>query len=76
MKYGTNTRRAIYWEQHGHNPGEAIFIADPNRTVEDDGVLLSVVLDGLEGKSDLLVLDAKTVKEVYRQSKFRLCGEF
>ncbi|KAF3481068.1 carotenoid cleavage dioxygenase 1 [Arthroderma uncinatum] len=33
---------------------------------EDDGVLLSVVLDGLSGKSYLLVLDAKTMTEVGR----------
>ncbi|EQL34789.1 hypothetical protein RJZ90_000030 [Blastomyces dermatitidis] len=33
---------------------------------EDDGVLLSVVLDGLKGKSYLLVLDAKNLKEVGR----------
>ncbi|KAK2877097.1 hypothetical protein FQN49_001420 [Arthroderma sp. PD_2] len=33
---------------------------------EDDGVLLSVVLDGLSGKSYLLALDAKTMTEVGR----------
>ena len=33
---------------------------------EDDGVLLSVVLDGPAGKSYLLVLDAKTMTEMGR----------
>jgi len=33
---------------------------------EDDGVLLSVVLDGPAGKSYLLVLDAQTMTEVGR----------
>ncbi|OAX85540.1 hypothetical protein ACJ72_00078 [Emergomyces africanus] len=39
---------------------------DPEVLDEDDGVLLSVVLDGLKGKSYLLVLDAKSMKEVGR----------
>jgi torulene dioxygenase len=33
---------------------------------EDQGVLLSVVLDGIKGKSYLLVLDAQTMEEVGR----------
>lgn len=54
------------WEQHGQTPGEAVFVPDPKGQEEDDGVLLSVVLDGLKGKSYLLVLDAKTMLEVAR----------
>lgn len=33
---------------------------------EDDGVLLSVVLDEVEGKSSMVVVDAKEMKEVGR----------
>ncbi|RAK80606.1 carotenoid oxygenase family protein [Aspergillus fijiensis CBS 313.89] len=47
------------WVQHAHSPGEPIFVADPQGTNEDDGVLLSVVLDGHSGKSYLLCLDAR-----------------
>ena len=40
-------------------PGEPVFVAAP-RPTEDDGVLLSVVLDAASGHSFLLVLDAAT----------------
>ena len=41
-------------------------VPSPARRGEDDGVLLSVVLDGNEGRSFLLVLDAATLGEVAR----------
>jgi torulene dioxygenase len=66
-KIDTLTKECIYWANpKGHTPGEAIFIADPTGVEEDDGVLLSVVLDGFEGKSYLLCLDAKTMEEMGR----------
>jgi torulene dioxygenase len=68
VKYDMKTHTPIFWSVHGHNPGEPIFVADPEGTAEDDGVLISVVLDGYEEKSYLLVLDAKTLKEVGRAS--------
>ncbi|PGH03170.1 hypothetical protein GX51_04205 [Blastomyces parvus] len=46
--------------------GEVEKEAHANVFDEDDGVLLSVVLDGLKGKSYLLVLDAKNLQEVGR----------
>lgn len=54
------------WEQPGCYPGEPIFVAEPGASGEDDGVLLSVVLDGERGTSFLLVLDARTLDEVAR----------
>lgn len=68
VKYDVHTQTATYFSVHGHSPGEAIFIPNPVGTTEDDGVLLSVVLDGYADKSYLLVLDAKTMKEVGRAS--------
>jgi torulene dioxygenase len=68
VKYDTETHQSIFWSVDGQTPGEAIFIPDPERTEEDDGVLLSVVLDGFAGKSYLLCLDAKTMKERGRAS--------
>jgi torulene dioxygenase len=56
----------LLWEEHAHTPGEAIFVPDPARAEEDDGVLLTVVLNGRTGSSFLLVLDAKTMTEVAR----------
>ncbi|KAI9766897.1 MAG: hypothetical protein M1840_006194 [Geoglossum simile] len=65
-KYDTETRTALTWEFHGQNPGEPIFVPDPRGKEEDDGVLLSVVLDGHTGRSYLLVLNAKDMLEVGR----------
>ncbi|HUN09591.1 MAG TPA: carotenoid oxygenase family protein, partial [Aggregatilineales bacterium] len=47
-------------------PGEPVFAARPGGTADDDGVLLSVVLDTTAGNSFLLVLDARTLQEVAR----------
>lgn len=65
-KFDNVTQTSIFWEQEGHTPGEAIFVADPEGTEEDDGVLLTVVLDGYVERSYLLVLDAKNLSELGR----------
>jgi carotenoid cleavage dioxygenase-like enzyme len=54
-----------WWEEHCF-PGEPVFVPAPGRTREGEGVLLSVVLDALRGRSFLLVLDAQTLEEVAR----------
>jgi torulene dioxygenase len=66
VKLDLQTQEAVYWEKWSHTPGEPIFVADPEGREEDDGVLLSVVLDGDLGKSYLLCLDAKTMLELGR----------
>ncbi|KUI55432.1 Beta,beta-carotene 15,15'-monooxygenase [Cytospora mali] len=61
------THEALQWNNPvGHTPGEAIFVGRPGASEEDDGVLLSVVLDGSCSKSYLLCLDAMTMKEMGR----------
>jgi torulene dioxygenase len=65
-KFDNVTRTSIFWEEAGHTPGEPIFVADPEGQAEDDGVILTVVLDGYVERSYLLVLDARTLKEVGR----------
>jgi beta,beta-carotene 9',10'-dioxygenase len=54
------------WHTPGQFPGEPVFVGRPGRTAEDDGVLLSVVLDVEREASSLLVLDARTLDEVAR----------
>lgn len=67
VKTDTDTRRVLQWNNpHGHTPGEAIFVARPGATEEDDGMLLSVVLDGTTSKSYLVCLDARTMAETGR----------
>jgi len=68
-KTDTKTGEALYWDEKGCTPGEAIFVADPKADEEDAGVLLSVVLDGHrvgEESSFLLCLDASSMKELGR----------
>eukprot|EP00443_Scrippsiella_acuminata_P023076 CAMPEP_0115316792 /NCGR_PEP_ID=MMETSP0270-20121206/78316_1 /TAXON_ID=71861 /ORGANISM="Scrippsiella trochoidea, Strain CCMP3099" /LENGTH=414 /DNA_ID=CAMNT_0002736231 /DNA_START=1 /DNA_END=1245 /DNA_ORIENTATION=+ len=54
----------IFWQRDGHHPGEPIFVPRPGGTSEDDGVLLSPVLDGAAERSYLLVLDAQTMEQL------------
>ncbi|MGO9761904.1 MAG: carotenoid oxygenase family protein [Solirubrobacteraceae bacterium] len=58
------------WSEPGCYPGEPVFVARPRAAsspeAEDDGVLLSVVLDASAGTSSLLVLDAGDLSELAR----------
>jgi beta,beta-carotene 9',10'-dioxygenase len=59
-------RRSTVWSEEGCFPGEPVFVAAPDADHEDEGVLLSVVLDGRAGNSFLLVLDARSLDELAR----------
>lgn len=63
VKVDIETGRALTWRAADCYPGEAVFVGAPGRTVEDDGVVLSVVLDAAQGASFLLVLDAQSFAE-------------
>ena len=65
-KFDFETRTTMFWQENAQTAGEPIFVQNPEGLEEDDGVLLSVVLDGLRGKSYLLCLDARTMKEMGR----------
>jgi torulene dioxygenase len=66
-KVDFETKEVKFWDnEFGHTPGEAIFVPRPDGEEEDDGCLLSVVLDGKGKKSYLVVLDARTMREVGR----------
>lgn len=60
------TGQCLLWECDRHTPSEPIFVPDPEADGEDDGVVLTVVLDGPRGTSYLLCLDARTMKEIGR----------
>ncbi|KAK2762303.1 hypothetical protein FQN54_001313 [Arachnomyces sp. PD_36] len=70
IKYDMLTHEKKKWSHHGQSAGEPIFVPRNRKLTspgeEDDGVLLSVVLDGPAGKSYLLVLDARSMVEVGR----------
>jgi carotenoid cleavage dioxygenase-like enzyme len=54
------------WRESGCHPGEAVFAPAPDPATEDDGALLSVVLDVDAERSFLLVLDARSFEELAR----------
>jgi carotenoid cleavage dioxygenase-like enzyme len=54
------------WHDDGCYPGEPVFVGRPGASDEDDGVLLSVILDAGAERSALLVLDATTLDEISR----------
>lgn len=62
------TDRVLRWQQDGCYPSEPYFVARPGATDEDDGVVLSVVLDTTvePARSFLLALDARTFTETAR----------
>ena len=59
-------RTTQVWAEDGTFPGEPVFVAAPDAQDEDEGVLLSGVLDGRRSSSFLLVLDAATLEELAR----------
>lgn len=73
VKLDTTTGETTTWRAAGCYPGEPVFVpapAEPGRDgadgAEDNGVILSVVLDSGAGRSALLVLDATTFTELAR----------
>ncbi|KAF2448415.1 hypothetical protein P171DRAFT_440796 [Karstenula rhodostoma CBS 690.94] len=49
-----------------HLPSEPIFVPRPGCDDEDDGVLLTVAMDSETSRSNLVVIDAKSMKELGR----------
>lgn len=66
VKIDTGTGTVATWHAAGLYPGEPVFAPSPSAQREDDGVLLSVVLDLDNDRSFLLVLDAATLNELAR----------
>jgi carotenoid cleavage dioxygenase-like enzyme len=66
VKADVAERRTVVWEEPGSYPGEPVFVAAPDAKAEDEGVLLSVVLNGERGNSFLLVVDARSLDELAR----------
>jgi len=65
VKVDVETGRTRTWSEPDVHPGEPLFVPAPagRRDGEDDGVLLSVVLDAEAERSALLVLDAADLSE-------------
>jgi carotenoid cleavage dioxygenase-like enzyme len=66
VKVDVTTGDGDRWVQSGTFPGEPVYVPRPGARTEDDGVLLSVVLEPDRGASSLLVLDARDLSELAR----------
>lgn len=68
VKMDVVTGEKMLWTPADASCGEPIFVPKPGGEEEDEGVLLSVVLDAAEEKSFLAVIDAQTMTEIARAS--------
>jgi beta,beta-carotene 9',10'-dioxygenase len=68
VKIDVTTGTCASWYKEGHYPGEPVFVPAPNATSEDDGLLLSVVLDTSTNTSYLLVLNAMNLQHIAKAS--------
>lgn len=58
----------IEWKEPGDLAGEPVFIPSPKGVEEDDGILLSVIINEQKKYSFLLILDAKNLQEIARSN--------
>ena len=66
VRVDIQSNRTQIWVEDGCYPGEPVFAQAPLALAEDDGVVLSVVLNARKGNSFLLALDAHTFEEIGR----------
>jgi carotenoid cleavage dioxygenase-like enzyme len=66
VKLDVENKTTSSWHEEGCYPGEPVFVAKPEAVDEDDGVILSVVLDTKRLGSFLLILDASSFRELAR----------
>lgn len=66
VKINTKTGENTYWFQEGCYPGEPVFYPSPKSKSDQEGILLSIVVDTESSNSFLLILDAITMLEIAR----------
>ena len=66
IKIDISGKTTLKWYEHGKYPSEPIFVQAPDAAIEDEGVILSVVLDTEKQSSFLLVLNAVNFQELAR----------
>ena len=66
VRVDVRTGETRTWHEPGCYPGEPVFVEAPGAVAEDDGVVLSVVLDASAGRSFLLVLEGRSFTELAR----------
>jgi beta,beta-carotene 9',10'-dioxygenase len=65
-KFDVETGSVKRWHEADRYPGEAVFVAAPEASTEDAGVVLSVVFNSQSGTSSLVILDGQSFTETAR----------
>ena len=65
-KINVQNGTTLKWEEDNCSANEPVFVPAPNAHSEDDGVVLSIILNSKAQQSFLLILDGKTFKEIGR----------
>jgi carotenoid cleavage dioxygenase-like enzyme len=66
VKFDHALREVKTWQQTGCKASEPIFVPAPHAQAEDEGVVLSIVLNEKENTSFLLALDGQSFMEIAR----------
>ena len=66
VKLNVETKEFVTWEESGGFASEPVFVKSPDGKAEDDGIVLSCVINVIDQTTSLLVLDAKEFKELGR----------
>jgi len=66
VKLNVETKEFSLWEESGSFVSEPVFVKAPDGEAEDDGVVLSCIININNQTTSLLVLDAKEFKELGR----------
>ena len=66
LDMSSSPTEAKVWSEPNRTPSEPIFVPSPDGKEEDDGILLSVVLDAQAMRSSMVIIDAKEMKEIGR----------
>ena len=66
VKLNVETKEVVTWEESGGFTSEPVFVKAPDGKTEDDGIVLSCVINVIDQTTSLLVLDAKEFKELGR----------
>jgi carotenoid cleavage dioxygenase-like enzyme len=66
VKIDLQNQQTTTWFEANCYPGEPVFVSAPGAAAEDEGVILSVVLDAVRGTSFLLILEASAFEEIAR----------
>jgi carotenoid cleavage dioxygenase-like enzyme len=66
VKYDLSRSNSVIWHEENCYPGEPVFVSKQDTNYEDEGVVLSLVLNAKDKQSYLLILNAKSFSEIAR----------